>query len=341
MAETPERGEKTRLLREYIAAHPEVNPAALVEGMKHDHDIDIPESLASNMLYGKNADGSPRRVAPKGRASKKKNGTTEKNGDKVTKSDKIRQFFEKYPGAAPSQVVAALERDGLHVTSSLVSVIKTQLSGRRGTGKKLGPRTGPPRKIAARGGEKTKAEHIREAMAKFPQQSPVWIAARLSNKGIPCTPELVRQVHDRDTRGRYDTKAGRAPRGGRQPNRNGVEKGGVQELIHKFLNRHPNWMNQSAKKIAASIEEHTGTKCSVPYVSFVRSRLRTGGLPAAAATRRQEPPRGHAGRREVMEVGDAITAVQLLEVKRLADELGGIEHLREALGALDELRGSG
>src|SRR5215471_10511404 len=52
----------------------------------------------------------------------------------VNKSERIRQMLEANPGAMPSQIVEQMKAEGIKITSSLASVVKTKMNhDRKGT----------------------------------------------------------------------------------------------------------------------------------------------------------------------------------------------------------------
>ena len=106
--------------------------------------------------------------------------------------------------------------------------------------------------------------------------------------------------------------------------------GGVNksEAIRNYLAANP---QASPNEIVAGLKQQ-GVSVSPGLVSNVKySKPRAGGK-----KRRGRPP-GRRAKREGATNG-ALTAADLLEAKKLVDQLGGIDQAQQALATLDELR---
>ena len=105
--------------------------------------------------------------------------------------------------------------------------------------------------------------------------------------------------------------------------RSGVNK---SEAIREYLNQQP---GATPKEIVAALAQQgikvsEGLAGNVKYTSAKRGRVGRG--------RRGRPPGRRGG------AGGALSAQDLLEAKKLADQLGGIDQARRALEALQQLR---
>ena len=81
-----------------------------------------------------------KKAAPKKRVPKQK----------VNKSQAIRDYCEANPDAGPTETAAALKKQGIQVSTAMVSTVKTQAKKKRGRG----------RKKAARGAKKATGDKI-------------------------------------------------------------------------------------------------------------------------------------------------------------------------------------
>lgn len=86
--------------------------------------------------------------------------------------------------------------------------------------------------------------------------------------------------------------------------------------------------NATPKAISATLAEK-GIEASPAYVSTIKSKLKkTGGATAIG--------RGRGGRR-AKAAGDNISISTLVEAKRFADKMGGVDKLKAAIDALAKL----
>jgi DNA-binding IscR family transcriptional regulator len=85
--------------------------------------------------------------------------------------------------------------------------------------------------------------------------------------------------------------------------------------------------NASPKAISAALAEK-GIKTSPAYVSSIKSKLKKSG--GAKRT-------GRRGGRRAMKVGDEVSISKLVETKRFANKMGGVENLKKVIDALAKL----
>ena len=104
--------------------------------------------------------------------------------------------------------------------------------------------------------------------------------------------------------------------------RSGVNQ---SQAIRGYLAEHP---EATPKEIVAGLAQQ-GVKVSEGLAGNVKYTSRSGRGPGKA--RRGRPPGRRAG-------AGALTAQDLIEAKRLADQLGGLAQARKALEALEALR---
>lgn len=121
------------------------------------------------------------------------------------------------------------------------------------------------------------------------------------------------------------------------------KKGGVNRTakVHEYLLAHP---GQSTSEVLAGLAEQ-GIKVSSSLISQGRAKLGQSlgrGKKKAAkknGSKKKAPGAGVATARMTSGSKSAkITADELYLSKQLADELGGIDRLRQALDALERLR---
>ncbi len=102
----------------------------------------------------------------------------------------------------------------------------------------------------------------------------------------------------------------------------GVNK---SKAIREYLNQHP---SEGPNAVAAALKQ-SGVDVTPAFVSTVKSmdRKRSNGEPAQAVTPRRE--------KELDEIG----AAELLQAKKMAAELGGVDRARAALDVLAQIVG--
>lgn len=114
-----------------------------------------------------------------------------KKAPKVNRSSAVRDYLAKNPGATGSEVVAALKRDGIKISSSLVAKVKAR--GARG-GRRSKKAVGHSSSNGSAAGT-SKADSIRQVAQGLPKPvRPRDIVAALNEQGIAVSPAQVSQV---------------------------------------------------------------------------------------------------------------------------------------------------
>lgn len=168
----------------------------------------------------------------------------------------------------------------------------------------------------------TKSQAIAGYLATNPGAGINQIVEGLKEQGIQVSLGLAKAVkYAKKGKRSSSRKAGRAALANAKPVSG-------SELIRQFIARHPDAM---PKAIELGLKQQ-GVKVSLGLISNVKygSRKKTGKrramrTPAARIAARKTPSR-------------SVTIEQLLEVKRVADSIGGVVHVRAALDTLDQLR---
>jgi len=121
-----------------------------------------------------------------------------------------------------------------------------------------------------------------------------------------------------------------------------AKKGNVTrtEKVTEYVRQHP---DESISEVLTVMRQR-GIQVSRSVVSQVRKSLgvtQAGGTMKKSAKKKAAKKKGSssatAGARSSVEA-QVITADDLYEAKKLSEELGGVERLREALDALERLR---
>jgi hypothetical protein len=104
-----------------------------------------------------------------------------------------------------------------------------------------------------------------------------------------------------------------------------MKRGAKSQAVRDYLSENP---QASPKEVVEGLQVK-GVKVKVTLVNSIKYKKpsKTG--------RRRAPSHRMAVRRSS---GVAVTVEHLLDVKRLADSLGGAEHVRHALETLEQLR---
>lgn len=109
----------------------------------------------------------------------------------VNRSDAVRGYLAKHPGAAGTEVVAALKRDGIRISASLVAKVKARDAKNAGRSKKV-VRHESSNGSAAAG---SKADSIRQIAQGMPKPvRPRDVVAALKEQGVSVSPAQVSQV---------------------------------------------------------------------------------------------------------------------------------------------------
>jgi hypothetical protein len=104
-----------------------------------------------------------------------------------------------------------------------------------------------------------------------------------------------------------------------------MKRGARSQAVRDYLGEHP---EASPKEIVDGLKAR-GIKVKVTLVNSIKYKK------PAKGGRRRAPSLRVAARRAG---SAAVTVDQLLEVKRLADSLGGVDHVRKAVEMLEQLR---
>jgi hypothetical protein len=183
-----------------------------------------------------------------------------------------------------------------------------------------------------------KSQAIREYLAANPNAMPIDVIAGLKEKGINVSRGLVGLVkYKKSGKKAGGRKRGRKP--GQKPARAArgakVAKGGSKsDAVRAYLASNPDASPISvAKALKAKALKAKGIKISVSLASAVKyaKKGKKAGRPAGrhAMGRPKMPARASSN--------GALNLEVLVEAKRLAERLGGIDAAREALAALAKL----
>jgi|SRR5579872_962685 len=104
-----------------------------------------------------------------------------------------------------------------------------------------------------------------------------------------------------------------------------MKRGARTQLVRNYLAEHP---DASPKMVVEGLKER-GIKVKITLVNGIKYKTAKPGKRRRAAAVRIAARKTHS-------FGSAFE--QLIEVKRLADSLGGIENVRHALDMLEQLR---
>jgi hypothetical protein len=107
-----------------------------------------------------------------------------------------------------------------------------------------------------------------------------------------------------------------------------LKRGEKTRAVREYIGANP---EASPKEIVAGLAT-TGMKIKLGLASSLKYGKRKSG-------RRKTPSVRMAARKAGRQAANgAVTVEQLIEVKRFADSLGGLDHVRTALDALQQLR---
>lgn len=167
----------------------------------------------------------------------------------------------------------------------------------------------------------SRSQAIRDYLQSNPKAGPKEVVAALGAQGISVTKGLVSNI-------KYG-KAAKGRRGRRKLAKSAPavvsRRSSGSEAIRGYLRQHP---KAGPKEIQASLQKH-GVNVSPGLISFVKYHK---------PKRRAKAPSVRLAARRTPAKSAGITVEQLLEAKRLADSLGGIAAVRQALDALERLR---
>jgi len=117
----PERGAKSRAVREYLKENKKAGPKEIVDALKAQ-GIEVTSTLVSNIKYGKRGTGKRGRRSGRGMAS-----------------SHIRAYLEENPGAKPKEIKEALAKQGFKVATGLISNVKYHFERKSSSKTRRGP----------------------------------------------------------------------------------------------------------------------------------------------------------------------------------------------------------
>jgi hypothetical protein len=156
---------------------------------------------------------------------------------------------------------------------------------------------------------------IRSYLDKNPSAGPKEIVESLKQAGVEVSMSLVSAI-------KYGKMSKQGPKASHST---GAVKMSGSEAIRRYLSRNPD----AGPKVIREELAREGVNVSAGLVSFVKFNFKRNGFKSM-----RSPAVQSAARRTL---GSAITFEQLVEVKRVADSLGGSDHLRRALEMLAQL----
>lgn len=175
------------------------------------------------------------------------------------------------------------------------------------------------------------SDAIRDYLAAHPGANPTEIVEGLREQGTTVSRSLVNKLKYGGKRARRGRQRARATSSESKTQAAGAMTG--TQAIQEYLRAHP---HAGPKQIREDLSEK-GISVSASLVSAVKYRTgRHAPRPAARSAARRMRGRAAAGRRGG--TTSSVTLEQLLEVKRIADGMGGTSALREALDALEQFR---
>jgi len=174
----------------------------------------------------------------------------------------------------------------------------------------------------ARGKAGLKSQAISEYLSTNKDASPNQIVEALKAKGVEVSLGLAKVVKY----GKKGKKASRK-RSAVLAASNGKPMTGSAS-IRQFIAKHP---GAGPKAIELGLKQQ-GVKVSLALISAVKYAKRS----KIGKKRRSRTPMVQAAARKTATT--SVTVAQLLEVKRLADSLGGADQVRRALDTLEQLR---
>ncbi len=112
----PERGAKSKAIRDFLQSKPEAGPKEIIETLK-GQGIKVTAALVSRIKYGKPGKGA----------------TGKRGRRKGNLSEQIRSYLSQNPTAKPKEIQEALAKQGLKVAPGLISNLKHRFE-KEGTG---------------------------------------------------------------------------------------------------------------------------------------------------------------------------------------------------------------
>ena len=172
--------------------------------------------------------------------------------------------------------------------------------------------------------EGTKTQAVKSYLSENPKTPVKDVVAALKSQGIGVSEGLVKQV--------LYAKGGKK-KGGRKKRVRanaaagvGLERGAMTRAVKEYLDANS---KASPKKVAAALAERgiivsVGLVSNIKYSKRHKKRGAKRVVTAARATSRA--------------TGSALSAADLIEAKKLVDQLGGVAQARKALETLEQLQ---
>ena len=162
----------------------------------------------------------------------------------------------------------------------------------------------------------SRSDAIREYLSSNPKAGPKEVVEALKAKGIEVKVGLVSNVKHRMQPGsRKSRRHGAGKRRAKQQAMTGTE------AIRAYLKDHP---KAGPNAIKSALAEQ-GVKISASLASAVKYRKRSRRTPALSQSARR-----------TRSANSAVTVDRLLELKRFADSIGGVEQVRAGLETLSQ-----
>jgi len=182
-----------------------------------------------------------------------------------------------------------------------------------------------------------KSAAIRDHLAANPDAKSAEVVTALKEKGIDVKPGLVRMVKSAKSgkgakkagRGKPGRKPGRKPARAKAGRRAARKHGSKSDAVRAYLAAH---RDASPNDVAAALRKK-GIRISTSLASQIKY---SKGAKAGKRRGRRGPERPRMATARASRNGAALDVDALLEAKRLAERMGGIERAREALDLLSK-----
>src|SRR5262245_2972402 len=146
------RGNLSKTIRDYLAAHPGTTPSAVIAGL-HEQGTAVTKSLVNKIMYS----GKAKRRRRGRRAAAR----TPAKSQPMTGTQAIQEYLRRHPHAGPKQIREDLGAQGVSVSASLVSAVKYR-TGRRSA--KPAVRAAARSRPARRGGVRPSALTVEQLL---------------------------------------------------------------------------------------------------------------------------------------------------------------------------------
>ena len=178
--------------------------------------------------------------------------------------------------------------------------------------------------------EKTKSDHVRDIFAENPTLGAKAVQQALAAIGVEVSIPLVNKV-------KYAKSADegtKKPSSGRRGRPAGAN-GNMSEDIRSYMEANPDATRPQIRDAMHA----AGQQVSTSLVNSVFLRVRASASKPATAARRGRPARSSVAAAPVASVvnsGD-LSATELINAKRIVDQFGGLDRVRQALSLLEQL----